>query len=400
MEPPPAPADCDVIFAGGGLSSALAAFRLAQARPELRVAIIEAGGTIGGNHTWSFHTADVSPEQYAWLAPFIAHRWASQGVRFPAFERTLPYGYNSVPSGSLHRAVIGHFGEQVMLAAGIASADAGTLRLADGRVLRAPCVIDGRGYQPSPALVLGFQKFLGQEIRCAAPHGETAPVIMDAAVSQDDGYRFVYTLPLSPDRLLIEDTYYADGAQLDEALLRAKIAAYAASRGWKTAEVTREEHGVLPVVLAGDIDAFWAAADARGPAPIGLRAALFHPTTGYSLPDAVRLADLLAGLPEFTTSTVRTAVEAHSKRLWRERGFYRMLNRMLFLAAEPRRRYEVLQRFYRLPEGVIARFYAAASTASDKARILIGRPPVSIRRALASLPEASAWQGEQRMGRA
>ena len=156
----------------------------------------------------------------------------------------------------------------------------------------------------------------------------------------------------------------------------------------------------MPVVLAGDIDAFWAAADAARPAPIGLRAALFHPTTGYSLPDAVRLADLLSGLPELTTSAVRAAVEAHSKRLWRERAFYRMLNRMLFLAAEPRQRYEVLQRFYRLPEGVISRFYAAASTAPDKARILIGRPPVSIRKALLSLPEASAWQGEQRMGRA
>jgi lycopene beta-cyclase len=71
---------------------------------------------------------------------------------------------------------------------------------------------------------------------------------------------------------------------------------------------------------------------------------------------------------------------------------------MLFLAAEPKQRYEVLQRFYKLHQWVIARFYAASSTASDKARILIGRPPVSIRRALASLPEASAWQGEQPMG--
>ncbi len=398
MEPPPAPADCDVIFAGGGLSSAMAAFRLAEARPELRVAIIEAGETLGGNHTWSFHTTDVTPEQYTWLAPFIAHRWASQAVRFPAFERTLACGYNSITSDSLHRAVMGRFGERVMLGSGAVSVDAGTLRLADGRVLRAPCVIDGRGYAPSPSLVLGFQKFLGQEIRCAAAHGQAAPVIMDAAVSQDDGYRFVYTLPLSADRLLIEDTYYADGAALDEAPLRRKIAAYAASRGWQISEVVREEHGVLPVVLAGDIDTFWKVAAAQGPAPIGLRAALFHPTTGYSVPDAVRLADLLAGLPELTTSTVRAAVEAHSKRLWRERGFYRMLNRMLFLAAEPRQRYEVLQRFYQLPQRVIARFYAASSTASDKARILIGRPPVSIRRALASLPEASAWQGEQPMG--
>jgi lycopene beta-cyclase len=387
----PADADCDEIFAGGGLSSALAGYRLLSARPELRIAIVEGGEALGGNHTWSFHTADLTPPQYAWMAPFIAHRWERQAVRFPAASRTLNHGYNSVTSASLHRAVMGRFGDRVMLGAGIASLDAGSIRLRDGRELRAPCVIDGRGYEPSPSLALGFQKFLGLDVRCAAPHGETAPVIMDASVSQDDGYRFVYTLPLAADRLLIEDTYYADGAEMDASLLRAKIAAYAASRGWQIAEVVREEHGVLPVVLAGDIDGFWAAT-AGGPAPIGLRAALFHPTTGYSLPDAVRLADLLATLAELTTPAVRHAVETHSKRLWRERGFYRMLNRMLFLAAKPQQRYEVLQRFYTLPEGLIVRFYAATSTAADKARILIGRPPVSIRRALASLPEASAWQ--------
>ena len=279
-----------------------------------------------------------------------------------------------------------------MLGAKIAGIAENEVHVAGGPKLRAACIVDGRGYAPSPALALGFQKFLGQEVRCARPHGESAPVIMDAAVSQDDGYRFVYTLPLSPDRLLIEDTYYADGAAFDANLLRGKIARYAAGRGWPMAEVVREEHGVLPVVLAGDIDAFWAGIPSHA-APIGVRAALFHPTTGYSLPDAVRLADALAGLPELTTAAVRRFVEAHSKRLWRERGFYRLLNRMLFLAAKPDERRIILQRFYRLPEGLISRFYAASSTSADKARILIGRPPVSIGRALAVLPAASARPG-------
>jgi lycopene beta-cyclase len=391
LETRPTPADCDVIFAGGGLASALAAYRLVTARPDLRVVVVEAGERLGGNHTWSFHGTDLTADQRGWLAPFIAHSWASQAVRFPTFSRSFGSAYHSITSDALHLTVTAQLGESVVLGARIASLDEACLHLEDGRVISAPCVIDGRGYEPSPALVLGFQKFLGLEVRCAAPHGETGPVIMDAAVSQDDGYRFVYTLPLSADRLLIEDTYYADGAVLDASLLRGKIAAYAASRGWRIAETLREEHGVLPVVLAGNIDAFWVNIGQR-PAPIGLRAALFHPTTGYSLPDAVRLADALAQLPRLTTASVRAMVEERSKRLWRERGFYRMLNRMLFLAAKPQQRYEVLQRFYTLPEGLIARFYAASSTGADKARILIGRPPVSIRRALASLPEASAWQ--------
>jgi lycopene beta-cyclase len=380
----------DVIFAGGGLSSALTAYRLRQARPDLRLLIVEGGPELGGNHTWSFHHTDLSDSQRAWIAPFIAHSWASQAVRFPNFSRRLPYAYHSVTSDAMRRGLAGSLADAILIGAPIARLDERAVHLMSGRSLSAPCVIDGRGFAPSPSLVLGFQKFLGLELRCARPHGETAPVIMDASVSQDDGYRFVYTLPLSADRILIEDTYYADGAALDVNLLRQKIASYAAARGWRIGEELREETGVLPVVLAGDIGTFWANVPEYA-APIGLRAALFHPTTGYSLPDAVRLADHIAGLPSLTTRDVRQFVEARSKQLWRERGFYRMLNRLLFLAAEPKQRYEVLQRFYRLPESLIARFYAAASTSTDKARILIGRPPVSIRRALASLPEGSAW---------
>jgi lycopene beta-cyclase len=70
---------------------------------------------------------------------------------------------------------------------------------------------------------------------------------------------------------------------------------------------------------------------------------------------------------------------------------------MLFLAAEPPERRAVLERFYRLPESVIARFYAGSTTAADKARILIGRPPVSLRRAAVVLAETSAWQGLRRI---
>ena len=74
-------------------------------------------------------------------------------------------------------------------------------------------------------------------------------------------------------------------------------------------------------------------------------------------------------------------------RLWGERRFYRLLNRMLFRAAGPERRWRVFQRFYGLPEGVVRRFYAGRSTALDKARILAGKPPVPVVAALRQLRE-------------
>ena len=69
--------------------------------------------------------------------------------------------------------------------------------------------------------------------------------------------------------------------------------------------------------------------------------------------------------------------------LWRERRFYRLLNLMLFRAAAPAQRYRVLEHFYRLDPATIERFYAARSSRWDKLRIMSGRPPVPIARALA-----------------
>jgi lycopene beta-cyclase len=94
----------DVIFAGGGLAAALCAYRLRQLQPELRLLIVEAGETLGGNHTWSFHDSDISAEARAWVAPFIAHSWPEQQVRFPKHTRMLPSGYNSIFSETLHKA--------------------------------------------------------------------------------------------------------------------------------------------------------------------------------------------------------------------------------------------------------------------------------------------------------
>ena len=60
---------------------------------------------------------------------------------------------------------------------------------------------------------------------------------------------------------------------------------------------------------------------------------------------------------------------------------------MLFRAADPPQRYRVLERFYRLPAPLIARFYAGRSTMVDRARVLTGKPPVAIGRAIRAMME-------------
>jgi len=373
----------DIVFAGGGLANGLLAYRFHQVRPDLNILVVERETSLGGNHTWSFYESDVTPAQKQWLAPFIVHSWPDYEVRFSSYSRTLPTGYFSITSERFHTVLSEALGSRLVLGADILELNHHRVVLSDGRILEADLVVDGRGVSDSNHLVLGFQKFVGWEVELDAPHGQTRPIIMDATVEQLDGYRFVYTLPFDENRILIEDTYYSDGAVLSQDKLKSEIRAYADRRGWSIKSVLREEHGVLPITLAGDIHQFWSEGDPEL-ARTGLRAALFHPITGYSLLEAVRLADRI---PDGPVDQINHLIRNYSKVRWSDYGFYRLLNRMLFQAAEPGKRHKVFDRFYRLPEGLIERFYAGQLTFADKIRLLVGKPPVPVFAAVKCLSE-------------
>jgi lycopene beta-cyclase len=378
----PAQYDYDLILAGGGLANALIAWRLRMTRPALRVLLLEQAERIGGNHTWSFHDSDLDAAQRRWLAPLISAHWSRYDVLFPHYERSVEGGYNSISSDQFATVITAALGAALRCGAQIEEVSPTTIRLSGGETLHASAVIDGRGLRRSGHLALGYQTFLGQEVRLHAPHGLTAPIIMDASVPQQGGYRFVYVLPFAEDRVLIEDTHYVDTDSWQPERLRANIAAYAQTRNWRMAEILREEHGSLPIVLAGDVTSFWD--DLHGQPSAGLRAGLFHPTTGYSLPHAVRLAERIAALSDLNAPALFNAIRSSALDEWRQQRFFRLLNRMLFLAGNPDHRWRVMHRFYRLPAPLIARFYAGRLTLADKLRLVSGKPPVPVGQALSA----------------
>jgi lycopene beta-cyclase len=279
--------------------------------------------------------------------------------------------------------------ERYRLGSRIAQVAPDHVLLQSGERLAAGAVIDARGAEPLPKLDLAWQKFVGLTCRFAEDHNVERPVVMDARVEQDDGYRFVYSLPFSTRELLVEDTYYSTSPILDVPLVRCRVGSYLRRSGLDPAEILAQEAGVLPILLGGRLEDLWSDADPRV-ARLGLRGGFFHPTTGYSLPDAARNAVLLAGQSDLTSAALHALFRRRADELWDQRRFYQKLNRMLFRAAEPKQRYRVLEHFYRLPEPLIARFYAGRLTALDKLRILSGRPPVPLGRAMAALRERRA----------
>lgn len=375
----------DIAIVGGGLAGGLIALALAQLRPDLRVLLIEQGERLGGNHVWSFFATDLPDGGAALVAPLVAARWDRYEVRFPELHRTLATPYHSVTSARFDAALRAALPDGAILCgARVAAVEPDRVVLADGRAIAAGGVIDARGLAGLPHMAGGWQKFLGRMIRTRAPHGLTHPVVMDATVAQEDGYRFVYCLPFSDSEIFIEDTYYSDTPALEVELLRGRIAEYARAAGWDVAAVLGEETGVLPVVGRGDYPAFRATTD-HGVALAGVRAGLFHPLTSYSFPTALAFALDLALHSDLSGTGLCAFSRAWAARHWRGGGFYRVLSAMLFGAAPADRRYRVLQRFYGLDTGLIERFYAGESTMTDKLRILSGKPPVPLGAAIASI---------------
>jgi len=348
----------DVVVVGGGLAGSLAAWRLATAHPTLSLCLIESGSRLGGNHTWSFHDTDLPPAAHEWIAPLVAARWPRHEVRFPRGPRVLSGAYLAITSARLHEVIAPALGHRLKLEAAVTHLGTDRVTLKSGEEVHARVVIDARGAFEPPVPV-GWQTFVGQEFELEDDHGMEHPILMDATVPQVGGFRFIYVLPWTARRVLVEDTLYADTPTVDYPACRRAIAEYVTRRGWAVKTMIREEAGALPIPLEGSGESFW--------------------------PDAVATADLLAGMDLGDRNRVYQSVKQVALGQWRQRAFFRLLNRLLFRAARPAERFRVLEQFYRRPEPLIARFYAGRVTWPDRVRVLAGRPPVPITRALAHL---------------
>ncbi len=364
----------DLLIVGGGLAGGLLALKLREKRPDLRVLLLEKAPTLGGEHTWSFHSSDLDPEQVAWLKPFVKKSWPRVTVQFPDFERTIEGGYHSISSSRFDTLIRARLGQSILVSCPIREVMRDEVVLKDGTRLEASCVIDARGWLPTDETKCAFQKFTGWDVRLSEHHGLKHPVIMDATCSQSDGYRFFYLLPWDNRRVLIEDTRYSDSPSLVEEDEEAALRSYIESKGWRVEEIERREKGVLPIPLFRE--ALIRSPGVAEPPAIGARGGFVHPVTGYSLPRTLRSIDaLVENCTKWEVTTVTNQlIDLHQKESAGD-GFFLLLNRMLFRAPTPVRRWKVLRRFYSFEQGLIERFYRGALRRSDRVRLLFGRAP-------------------------
>ncbi|WPU65133.1 lycopene beta-cyclase CrtY [Peredibacter starrii] len=350
--------DRPIVILGGGLWGGLLGYRLSLVHPDKKFLVLEADSRFGGNHTWSFHSSDVDISQLKWLAPIIRQSWTGYTVHFPDHSRHIKGSYHSICSDKFHEVLNERLKQNTNFNKYYSLEEAKKL---------GSFVIDARGkFEEGRA---GYQKFLGLEVELEESHNLIFPILMDAKVSQSDGYRFLYYLPFSSNTVLVEDTRYSSRPDLNEAELENEIFYEIRRRGWKIKSVIRKEKGVLPIPLSKLNHQ-----EKEGVVDLG---GILHDTTGYSLPDAIRLVDLLMKT-DLSLNAVKSCVKKYREDREKDRSFFRILNLLMFEAAKDNERYRVFQHFYLLPEPTIARFYQGKLTRLDRAKIFIGKPPVPV----------------------
>ncbi len=244
----------------------------------------------------------------------------------------------------------------------------------------------GPGSRRQPGAASRVPEVLGREVVLERPHGLAHPMLMDATVEQIDGFRFVYVLPLAADRLLVEDTYFADRPCLDgDRPARRASTRTSPARGWRVG--VRRARGVA------------ACSRCRGemepPAPTpplvaGYQGGWFHPVTGYSFLLAVRLASFDRARGAAGDAVRRRARRAGPRAPPRSSASRCASTGCCSAGSRPSDRYHVLERFYRLPEPTIRRFYAL--------ELIRARPrphprgPAAARHVVASGRASSHWR--------
>lgn len=249
-------AETDIMILGGGCAGLSLALRLAEHGASCpRTTVIEARSKYINDRTWCFWDDDSAK-----LRHLVTHRWSTVLIAHDRRKVTADCQanpYAMIPAEAFYDYAKG----------GLAKTPCVTLALNE-RVIAEPQkegglwrvetsqgfhfakrVIDTRPERPPERgdAVL-WQSFSGQEIECDTDYFDPGVAsLMDFSLSKNGRITFLYLLPFSTRRALIEATVFAP-EPLGSGDLAEDLAAYIHRKvKGSTHMVLRSEHGVLPM---------------------------------------------------------------------------------------------------------------------------------------------------------
>lgn len=414
----------NIALLGAGLHNLLLALWLREksSNPEaspsersLWIEVFERETAIPIGRTISAHESDIPSAMRPFLARYTSNRWSSYTVAFDGSRRSIPLGYLTLDLERIRADV------EALDRAGLIALHLGQSvhphqlpKSVNGQPFQICCDSSGastRTHSRSGTLLRpdttktsqGVQQFYGRTYRYPDRHGLSEPVIMDARVPQPEtgGFRFIYLLPCSDEHLLVEDTRLIPEPvamsalancvspdlphQLEPRAQRASGSTVVAggtsrlpalSTGERTVEVTHEENGRIPIPLHAWDSPVFSEREHLGQSmgcaviPVGLAAGYFNPTTGYSLPHALRSIQALGQdisktlqkpYPEQMAGSALcsfTAFSAFARSTRTSWPAYRLFNLLLFYGFPAGKASHAFAYFYALPVRFVQRFYS------------------------------------------
>lgn len=244
---------------------------------------------------WTATYALWSYEVPAWLPAEVVA--GTDAVRaFAQTEHLLADPYVVLDPARLQAALTVR--DDRLIAGRVATADAHTVRLADGRELAADLVVDARGSRLSPAKAQ--QTAVGVVLRRDATGSIDGSWFMDWRADNgspaDAPPSFLYVVPVGPDRVLVEETCLVGRPPLGYRELRSRLQNRLERRGVRLRGDEPEEHVRFAVEPEPATPTSGPGRNGHGLLLVGARGGIMHPATGYSVAPSLRLADDLAVL--------------------------------------------------------------------------------------------------------
>lgn len=250
------------VMAGGGAAGlSVARALLAVLPPDGRILIVDPQRKERNDRTWCFWI-DPSDSLFADTERFITHRWSAMWFRAPRFERRFemsPYEYRMVRGIDYYRAVIAELERSGRVDFEFAAVDdvidgAENARVrVGGREVVAEYVFDSRFMArdfrvDTEQYRFLKQHFVGWTIQTAEPvFDPQAVTLFDLRVPQEGAFRFMYILPESPTRALVEYTLFSS-TLLERGVYEQAIRDYVRETLGDTAYTIEEaEDGIIPM---------------------------------------------------------------------------------------------------------------------------------------------------------
>lgn len=340
--------DKPVIILGGGFWGGLLAWRLKEALPGINFKLYAENSVLGNHQSCSFRQSDCN-DSMRWLSPLISQSWNQHHVKCSRFEKWVTDPYHLIDSGRFHEKIQERLGDDLVLRNKMNV----EIALQSGSF-----VIDTRNichYKKA-----AFRKWISLEVELEKDHNLIAPVVFDSSVNQRDLIRHLYYLPIASRRLLIKDFWISNSKRIDSTEMRKELLDTMRIKGWKISRIIREDYGHSEFPISQPV--------IRQEGRVINLAAIFHDTTGCSIPAATRLIDQMVRT-SFRLGELKEVVKRFRNQEEADRKFFRFLNSQLCEKDNSR----IFDAIYSQPYGLLERFSRGQLGVLDRSRIALGR---------------------------